>query len=51
MDEAKEDLNRVLSLNPSMQVTMQINKLICEINEAVKKKNDEDRQKLKGKLF
>lgn len=49
MDEAKEDLKHLSSLDPSMQVL--VNRLICQINEAVKKKDDEDRQKLRGKLF
>lgn len=49
MDDAKEDLKHLLSLDPSMQVL--VNRLICQINEAVKKKDDEDRQKLRGKLF
>jgi len=49
MDEAKEDLKRLSSLDPNMQVS--VNRLICQINEAVKQKNDEDRQKLRGKLF
>lgn len=49
MDEAKEDLKRLSRLDPSMQVP--VNRLLCQINEAVKKKDDEDRQKLRGKLF
>lgn len=49
MNEAREDLKRLLSLDPSMQVS--VNRLLCQINEAVKKKDDEDRQKLRGKLF
>lgn len=49
MNEAKEDLKRLSSLDVGMQVS--VNRLLCEINEAVKKKDDEDRQKLKGKLF
>ncbi|VVC45790.1 Tetratricopeptide repeat,FKBP-type peptidyl-prolyl cis-trans isomerase domain,Tetratricopeptide repeat- [Cinara cedri] len=49
MNEAREDLKRLSSLDPSMQVS--VNRLLCQINEAVKKKDDEDRQKLRGKLF
>jgi len=49
MNEAKEDLNHLSSLDPSMQAS--VNRLLFEINEAVKKKDDEDRQKLRGKLF
>lgn len=49
MDEAKEDLKRLSNLDPSMQTS--VNRLLSQINEAVKKKDDEDRQKLRGKLF
>lgn len=36
-------------IDPSMQVS--VNRLLCQINEALKIKDDEDRQKLRGKLF
>jgi len=49
MNEAREDLKHVSSLDPSMQLS--VNRLLCQINEAVKKKDAEDRQKLRGKLF
>jgi outer membrane protein assembly factor BamD (BamD/ComL family) len=49
MNEAREDLKRLSSLEPRMQVS--VNQLMCQINEAIKKKDDEDRQKLRGKLF
>lgn len=49
MNEAREDLKRLLNLDPSMQTS--VNRLLSQINEAVKKKDDEDRQKLRGKLF
>lgn len=49
MDEAREDLKRLSSLDVSMQAS--VNRLLCQINEAIKKKDDEDRQKLRGKLF
>lgn len=49
MDEAREDLKRLPSLDPSMQIS--VNRLICQINEAIKKKDNEEKQKLRGKLF
>ncbi|XP_050429915.1 AH receptor-interacting protein [Adelges cooleyi] len=49
MDEAREDLRRVTNLDPSMEIS--VNRLLVQINEAIKKKDDEDRQKLRGKLF
>lgn len=49
MNEAKEDLKRLSRLEPRMQAS--VNQLMCQINEAIKKKDDEDRQKLRGKLF
>lgn len=49
MNEAREDLKRLSSLEPRMQVS--VNQLLCQINEAIKTKDDEDRQKLRGKLF
>lgn len=49
MDEAREDLKRLPSLDPGMQIS--VNRLICQINEAIKKKDNEERQKLRGKLF
>lgn len=49
MDEARKDLKRLSSLDASMQVP--VNRLLCQIDEAIKKKDDEDRQKLRGKLF
>lgn len=49
MDEARHDLKRLSGLDPSMQAP--VNRLLCQINEAIKKKDDEDRQKLRGKLF
>lgn len=49
MEEARKDLKHLSSLDPNMQLA--VNRLLCQINEAVKKKDDEDRQKLRGKLF
>jgi len=49
MNEAREDLKHLSTLDPSMQVS--VNRLLCQINEALKIKDDEDRQKLRGKLF
>lgn len=49
INEAREDLKRLSGLEPRMQVS--VNQLLCQINEAIKKKDDEDRQKLRGKLF
>lgn len=49
MNEAREDLKRLSSLDTSMEIP--VNRLLCQINEIVKKKDDEDRQRLRGKLF
>jgi len=49
MNEAKADLMHLLKVDSSMQIL--VNQLLMQINESLKKKDEEDRQKLYGKLF
>lgn len=49
VEEAKEDYQRVCELDPSLSNT--VKKELNLLHEAVKKHNDEDKHKLKGRLF
>ena len=48
-EEAKEDFQQVSKLDPSLAKTCA--KEILNIEELQKKKNEEDRTKLQGKMF